>query len=47
MVCPVRLTPGFVLSHCPTQNRFALLLEMLFLSHCPAQNRFALLLEML
>jgi len=29
MVCPVRLTPGFVFSHYPTQNRFALLLEML------------------
>jgi len=36
-----------LLPHCPTQNRFALLLEMLLLPHCPTQNRFALLLEML
>ncbi|WP_437383179.1 hypothetical protein [Brucella intermedia] len=35
-------------THCPAQNRFALLLEMLNqATHCPAQNRFALLLEML
>src|SRR5690606_25352696 len=36
-----------VSAHCPTQNRFALLLEMLCFTHCPTQNRFALLLEML
>jgi len=39
----------FVFTHCPTQNRFALLLEMPCpnFTHCPTQNRFALLLEML
>jgi len=39
----------FVFTHYPTQNRFALLLEMprLYSTHCPTQNRFALLLEML
>ncbi|KAB2694513.1 hypothetical protein F9K79_20065 [Ochrobactrum sp. Kaboul] len=38
-----------IFTHYPTQNRYALLLEMqsCFAPHCPTQNRFALLLEML